>query len=300
MYSTRIMNYLSGKYKPTRLLLSALLLSLSAVFATAQESTAQKATAQETTVQKATAHETTAQPDSLAAATRAATTPVNPKTVDEPGDWLMSDFYYGLYIGTGPRWTLGRLNEYFSWAWDFTIGANLGWSRWMLEGSVTFASPTIKKKSLMTKTAGDDKFHANVKNANYSAYGINLGFSVVKTRHISVTPFAGVMWTRYSWTSRPLVDDPEGSGELVMGMPQKHMKLTDFNIDFGINFDWHFNTFTMGTNASRQALTSSLRVTPYAVRGVYSDAKPSFGGWQLGLRIAYSASARKLHRVEIY
>ena len=207
--------------------------------------------------------------------------------------WAASPLAYGLFIGTGPRWTAGRLNQYFSWAWDFTIGAQLSFYRAYLEGSVTFASPTLKKVNLTTGVKPDEKFKANVKNANYTAYGFNVGYSVVDSRHFSITPFAGGKWTRYSWTSRPLDEE----GEMVM--PQRKMKVGDFNVDFGINFDWHFSSMIITAGGKTQSLTSSLRVTPYAVRCVYTDCTPGFNGWQLGVMIAYSARARRLRPITL-
>lgn len=206
--------------------------------------------------------------------------------------WVEAPLSYGFYIGTGPRWTAGRLNQYFSWAWDFTIGAQVAYRRWYIEASVSFASPTLKKPRMTTVGTPDEKFRANVKNANYTVWGFNAGFSVYDSPVFSITPFAGGKWTSYAWTARPLEYDDAGNE--VMTSPQRKMKVKDFNVDFGINFDWHFNTVMAGAGARRQSLTSSLRVTPYAVRGIYSSCQGGFGGWQLGLMIAYSATARKL------
>lgn len=213
-------------------------------------------------------------------------------TLPDSVRWVSSPWSYGLFIGTGPRWTAGRLNQYFSWAWDFTIGGKLAFNRWYLEASVSFASPTLKKPRMTTAGDPDTKFRANVKNANYTAWGFNVGYAVYDAEHFDVIPFVGGKWTSYSWTSRPVEIDENGSE--VMTMPQQKMKVKDFNIDFGINFDWHFASMIVGTDGKRQSLTSSLRLTPYAVRGVYSSHQGGFSGWQLGFMIAYSATARKL------
>lgn len=207
-------------------------------------------------------------------------------------EWVTSPFGYGLFIGTGPRWTAGRLNQYFSWAWDFTIGGKIAYDRWYLEATISFASPTLKKPRMTTVGAPDEKFRANVKNANYTAWGFNAGYAVYDSPRFAIIPFVGGKWTSYSWTARPVELDENGSE--VMTMPQRRMKVKDFNVDFGINFDWNFNTVVVARDNKRQSLTSSLRLTPYAVRGVYSSNQGGFNGWQIGFMIAYSATARKL------
>lgn len=220
-------------------------------------------------------------------------------TLPSPGeDYVESDLSYGVFMGTGPRFTPGRLNEFFSWAWDFTIGARVGWRRIGLEGSVAFASPTVKRSSLVVSPSVDTEFRANVKSANYSAVNLNLGYSVLDTDRFAIVPYAGCVWTRYSWISRPLVDSADGSQE--MGWPVKQMVLSDFNVSFGVRFHWKFDTFFLGGDSPRshrQKITSSLELTPYMVRGVYSDARPKFSGWQFGLRIGYSASARPMKKI---
>lgn len=207
-------------------------------------------------------------------------------------EWVTTPWTYGLFIGTGPRWTVGRLNEYFSWAWDFTVGGKVAFRRIYLEAAVSFASPTLRKLRMTTVGAPDEKFRANVKNANYTSWGFNAGYSVYDSRNFSIIPFAGVKWTNYSWTARPL--EFNESGDEVMGMPQRKMRVKDLNIDFGVNFDWHFSNIVVSSGQKRQTLMSSLRLTPYAVRGVYSSDQGGFNGWQLGLMIAYSATAKTL------
>lgn len=219
--------------------------------------------------------------------------PLPPDTIE----WESSPLSYGLYVGTGPRWTAGRLNQYFSWAWDFTIGGKLAFNRCNLEASVSFASPTLKKPGMTTVGIPDQKFRANVKNANYTSWGFRFGYAIYETTTFSIIPFAGGQWTSYTWTARPLETD-ENNAE-VMSIPQRKMKVHDFNIDLGVNLDWHFNTSIMSSGIKHQSLQSSLRITPYAIRGVYSSNQGPFKGWQLGIMFAYSATARKLKPINL-
>lgn len=227
-----------------------------------------------------------------------------PDDFDSPMDSTIlspSDFAYGVSFATGPRFTAGRMAEFFSWAWDFTFSAKAGWRDAWLMGSISFASPSIKKNNLITGSLNpDDNFRATVKSANYTAFGLNLGYTVYKSYNLSVTPFAGGIWTRYHWTARPLLSDPI-TGEQTMGDTQSKMSCSDFNIDFGVDFEWHFNTGIFSASSGAQQLVSSLIVTPYAVHGTYSSANyGSLGGWQLGIRIGYSATAKKLKPLRLF
>lgn len=217
--------------------------------------------------------------------------------IGEPGmpEVVPSPFRYGLLAGTGFVATAGDLADYFNTAWDFTFGLLFNWRRLGLEASITYASPTLKDQLLTEKEYAGMNYHANVKNANYLAIGVNLGYNVIDGKHFLLRPYAGGMWTSYSWTARPMADDTQGA--IVFDGLQQRMTLNDFNLTFGINFEWHFHS-TVGQfplfGSTREEYISSLRLTPYAIRASYNDASTPFSGWQFGLTIAYSGVGRAL------
>lgn len=207
-----------------------------------------------------------------------------------------SPLRYGLWVGTGFVATTSDISKYFNTAWDFSFGVLVDWRRFGLEGSLTFASPTIKDHSLTPDKYVGEGYYANVKNANYLAIGFNGGYNVLDTKSFLIRPYIGGMWTSYSWTARKQADNNEGG--IILEGPQQSMKLTNFNVTFGVNFEWHFHRAVTSfpfLNSSREEYISSLRLTPYAIHSVYNNASSPFSGWQVGLTVAYSGVGRSLH-----
>lgn len=217
--------------------------------------------------------------------------------IGEPGmpEVVPSAFRYGLFAGTGFVATTGELADYFNTAWDFSFGLLFNWRRLGLEASITYASPTLKDQLLTTDKYAGQNYHANVKNANYLAIGVNAGYNVVDGKHFLIRPYIGGMWTSYSWTARPMADDTQGS--IVFDGLQQRMTLNDFNLTFGVNFEWHFHSTVTRFplfGSTREEYISSLRLTPYAIHSSYSKASTPFSGWQIGLTVAYSGVGRAL------
>lgn len=205
-------------------------------------------------------------------------------------------FRYGLMAGTGFVSPAGRTADYFNTAWDFSFGLIFSYRRIGLEASITYACPTLRDPMLVEDKYAGQNYRANVSNANYLALGFNVGFNVVDSKRFLIRPFAGGMWTSYSWTARPMAGDTQGS--IVFDGLQQRMAINDFNITFGASFEWHFHSVVTRfpfLGSMREQYVSSLRVTPYAIRGSYSHASPAFDGWQVGLSVAYTGVGRALN-----
>ncbi len=205
-----------------------------------------------------------------------------------------SPFRYGLFAGTGFVSTAGELADYFNTAWDFSFGLLFNWRRAGLEASITYASPTLKDQLLTQDKYAGMNYHANVKNANYLAIGVNAGYNVLDSKRFLIRPYVGGMWTSYSWTARPMADESQGA--IVFDGLQQRMTLNDFNLTFGVNMEWHFHSTVTSLfgSSTREEYISSLRLTPYAVHSVYNNASTPFGGWQIGFTVAYSGVGRAL------
>lgn len=228
--------------------------------------------------------------------------PVNTRkdNINDSQKWKDLSLGYSIYFGTGPRFNTGRLNEFFSWAWNFNIGADIWLGRMMAGVQFNCNAPTIRQSGIVTSSATDDDFMATVKTADYYCYSINIGYTALKAGPVSVTPYLSGNWSQYKWTSRPLVPSIDNPGSLTMGNPARSMDLRDFNIGGGLRISWRFNSFFIGgdtPNSSRQKISSCLEITPYAQRAVYSNANPSFSGWQIGVSVGYSAFVNTMKRI---
>ena len=213
----------------------------------------------------------------------------------EPTTVIPSPWSYGLFAGVGGLFPTSSISEAFSGGCVFTFGLTGGWRRIRLHGSISYTTPTIRDTGLVNPEYADLGYRANVNNANLLDIGFGLGYNILDTKRFSIEPYVGGHWTGYNWTARPMVPNDDGSFTTT-GL-QHRMETDDFNFACGINFEWHFHsavtTFPL-FGSMREQYISSLQVTPYAMRGCYTDAIRHYSGWQIGFRISYSGLARAL------
>lgn len=208
--------------------------------------------------------------------------------------------YIAVAVGTGPHWLSGSLGAAMGWAWDYAFALRFGFRRLRLEARLTYAAPSVKNPYIVTDKVlnaedAEENYHANIRNANLLTAGVSLGFDVVHSRKLSVVPFAGVAFSHYSWSARPMAAGPEGT--FIPEGKQKSIDLKNFNLWFGVNCEWHVHTRystapIMG--AIRQQLVSSIGFTPYAAKQVYKEAHPQLSGWMIGFMVSYSATVSNL------
>lgn len=208
----------------------------------------------------------------------------------EPSPWS-----YGLFAGIGGLFPTGSISDAFSGGCVFTFGLTGGWKRLRVHGSIGYTTPTVRDVYLVNPEYAGQDFRANVNNANLLDIGFGVGFNVLDTKHFSMEPYVGGHWTGYNWTARPMVENDEG-GFTTTGL-QHRMQVDDFNLAFGMNFEWHFHSAVADIplfGSMREQYVSSLRLTPYAMRACYTDAVRHLSGWQIGFMVSYSGLARAL------
>lgn len=217
-----------------------------------------------------------------------------------PGAPLVpSPFGYGLYVATGPHWPAGDLRRTVGWGWDFTFGVRIIYRRLHINGQITYASSDVRNLTMvsdgMLPINPGFVYRASITDANYLGAGFNVGLDVAYTPTLSVVPFAGGMFSQYSWGARPSYLAPDGA--VVFDGPQDGVTIGNFNLWFGIECEWHFNTTISSSGimgAVRQQLTSSLGFKPYAVRQVYKKNTPHTSGWNIGFTLSYSGIIRNM------
>ncbi len=213
-----------------------------------------------------------------------------------PSDYAPGDWSVGFNAGVGGLFASGDIADSFSSAFTFNAGLKAGYRRLSLEGMFLYGSPTIDNPNVTgVVDATGVPYHNNVNSANLLGAGANVGFTVVDFDKFSVTPWVGGMWTSYSWTARPMEKNDEGV--LIQKGEQRDMSISDFNLAFGVNFEWHFartDTDVALFGSDGQEYRSSLRLTPYVIKGSYSDANPQLNGWYVGVSLSYSGVLRSL------
>lgn len=213
----------------------------------------------------------------------------------QPVSVVPSAWSYGLFAGVGGVFPCGSLSDAFSGGCMFTFGLTGGWKRIRLHGSIGYATPTINARDLVTPEYIGLGYRANVKNANMLDLGFGVGYAVFDNKRFTIEPYVGGHWTGYNWTARPMVLNPDGS-YTTSGL-QHRMAIDDFNFACGVNFEWHFHSVVTAWpifGNMREQYVSSLRLTPYVLRGVYTDAETHYSGWHIGFMLSYSGLARAL------
>lgn len=209
----------------------------------------------------------------------------------QPGDWSV-----GFNAGVGGLFSAGDISNGFSNAFTFNAGLKVGYRRLSVEGMLLYGSPSIDNPNVTgAVNALGVPYHNNVNSANLLGVGANIGYTIVDFDKFGVTPWAGAMWTSYRWTARPMEEDADGV--LIQKGEQCNMSIDDFNLAFGVNFEWHFartDTYVALFGSDGQVYRSSLRLTPYVVKGSYSDAVPQLDGWHIGVSLCYTGVLRTL------
>ena len=213
-----------------------------------------------------------------------------------PSDYVPGDWSVGFHAGVGGLFSSGDIADGFSSAFTFNAGLSAGYRRFVVEGRFLYGSPSIESPNITGAVDADGvAYHANINSANMFGAGANVGFTVVDYDRFSVTPWIGGMWTTCRWTARPMQENSEGV--LTQLGEQRNMSVEDFNLAFGVNFEWHFartETDVALFGSDGQEYTSSVRLSPYMIKCSYSDAHPELSGWQIGVSVAYTGVLRAL------
>lgn len=230
--------------------------------------------------------------DTVKAAAPGDSIPLPPENFYVPGDLKL-----GFYAGVGGLFRTGGIAPGFSNTWAFNVGLLVSYCRVNVEGMFLYGTPTINNPNITDISSSDGiPYHANVDNANLFGAGFSVGYEALDTRRFSISPWVGGFWTSYNWSARPMSLSP--GGILAQMGDQSDLSVSDFNVGFGVNLEWHFarnesDTELLGSDG--QEYISTLRLMPYFIRGVYGGTNPSLNGWQIGIAVAYSGVARLLN-----
>lgn len=214
---------------------------------------------------------------------------------DAPVTLSRSPWRYGASLELGAIFPTASLNTHFSPAATFGVALRGAWRRLEAEALVRYGISSLRTPQLVERPQAGGRLYANTDNANYVAAGFAIGADLLRPGRFSIVPFAGALWTQWSWNARPLA--PGISDEIEFEGPQSRVSLNDFNFYAGIHFDWHFNhrlTPYSAGGAVAADYASSLRLTPYVAASAYHASAPA-GGWQIGVSLSYSGMFGALH-----
>ena len=128
--------------------------------------------------------------------------------------------------------------------------------------------------------------------------GAAVGFTVVDSDRIAITPYAGVYWSGYSWNMANLdwVYNDEKREYVSKVKNTVSAQINNVGWQAGVDFDIKLHRYVSSTpllfSGQREQYTSSLRITPFVM---YADYKKiATKGYHLGVAVTYSGIARAL------
>lgn len=201
-------------------------------------------------------------------------------------------FKYGFYFGTGAMFPTSNIKYAFSGSWTFTVGLNFAYRRINFKADLSYGQPKINNLNVMgVKDQAATGTYASMLTSN-----ISLGYSVIDTKRITITPNFGGMWSYYQWNVGNYKLDPETNKYKLDN--SESPRIHDFNWSASIDFDFHFYT-SISQNAffltgRREQYISSIRLSPFVTHMTYNKPNPSLSGYQIGFTIAYVGIARSL------
>lgn len=217
----------------------------------------------------------------------------------EPSDWS-----YGIILGVGGVFTTSELKDYFDNCFTFTAGLTGGYKRLKLKADITYGQPDFNRPNVFGSTTitpdGATRPLQGPMNEcpTYLSVGTSLGFSVINTKRLAITPFVGVHWSGYTWNMANLewTQNPENNEYVSKVVSTENAKLKDVSWMAGIDFDIKIHKYVSSTpfflTGQREQFTSSVRITPYVAHAKFNDIGAK--GYHMGVTISYSGIARSL------
>lgn len=215
-------------------------------------------------------------------------------------EFVPSDWSYGVYLGIGGVYPNSDIKDYFGSYFSFTAGLTGGYKRLKLKADISYGQSDFNKPNVfgVKDSQGRDLQGPMNEYATYLGVGTNLGYSLVDSKRIAVTPFVGMYWSGYNWNMANLKweEDPETKEWVSKVASTENAKLKDFSWIAGIDFDIKLHTYVSSTpfflTGQREQFTSSVRITPFIAHAKFNEI--GVKGYHIGFTISYSGIARSL------
>ncbi len=207
----------------------------------------------------------------------------------------------GFQAGLGYALTTGSLHDNFDGAVTFTGGLSGAWNRLTLKTDVDYSQPSFNRTNMFAHYDDEGRDAQINAAAHASLVGLNvqLGYTVVRTRRLSVTPAAGFRWSHYTWEVNDIEWSKNDEGHDVFKITDtSRATLSDVNwlasvaIDVRLHDRYLTDAPFMGSGQSRY--TSSLRITPWVARAAFGHCTPAVSGCMVGVNLTYAGLLSRL------
>lgn len=221
--------------------------------------------------------------------------------VAPPPQSVPSNWGYGAQVGLGGIFPMGDITSTFHGNFTFNAGLIGTYRRLQLQATVAYGQPGFENRNVFSRFDSEGRPAVDVldDNASFLDITVSLGYCIVRTSRLAITPHAGLFWGKYKWNATDLewTQNPE-TGEYESHVTRTEtQKFSDLNWMAGIDFDIRLHTarsrgdFWFGR---REQLASSLRITPYVAHAVYNKENPAVKGYYVGFTVSYYGLARAL------
>lgn len=217
-----------------------------------------------------------------------------------------SNFSYGIYAGIGGVFPTATINDDFSGCATFMLGLTGGYRRFKLKADISFGQPNFNNENIFNIPSDIPGKPGQGNTNSYATFlgvGTTLGFTVLDTKRLAITPNVGGYWSSYGWNVANYTYENEVGENGVTELKQKVVNtekrsLNDFgwmaSIDFDIKFFKHVGDTPFFLTGQREEFTSSIRISPFVARAAYGKAVPAVEGYFVGVTVTYAGIARAL------
>ena len=210
------------------------------------------------------------------------------------------DVLLGFYAGMGSAFPTASLHDNFDGCITFNAGLTGGYQRWRLKADVAFGQPSFNRQNMFAAydSEGRDAQINATGNASFFGVGVQAGYTVVQRGRFSITPSAGILWSRYGWSVNNIKWSKNADDLDVFQITDAFdTSLSHVGWAASIDFDikLHERYTSMPFNDSQQArYASCLRLTPWVAHASYNKCTPAVKGCFLGINVTYAGLLQSL------
>lgn len=211
-------------------------------------------------------------------------------------------YCYGVIAGVGYDYPTGSLRDNFGGSAMFHVGLTGGYKNLRLKAEVAFGQPSYRNDNIFNvppDSEGRPLQGNSSSHATHITVGVQLGYTVLNSGRLSITPNVGGFYDRYSWDVANYSWDKDDEGHDIRTTTSvEGRKLSNFSVMASVDFDINLNSRVSNTSLTgyghRERWTSSLRITPWVAHSKFNKCDPKVSGMHVGISVSYLGLARLL------
>lgn len=214
-----------------------------------------------------------------------------------------SPLVLGLQGGVGYTMTTGSLHDDIKGCALFSAGVTADYKRLRLKADFDYSQPSFNNSNLynVKEEHGFDALINGNSNATQTALSLQLGYKVFSSRRVSITPAAGVYFSRLSWTLNEIKWQQDKDKDDVWYFEVTDSRDTRLNrtswiasVDIDIKLGERLTTDPFFLNRRFSRLATGLRITPWIAAGKFKEFDPAVKGLYVGATVRITGTMQSL------